>query len=319
MAWSRGIVLATATKRVKCKGDLMHVGWLWAVFTILAAGGQTLRNALQRELIGALGSIGATQVRFLFGLPFALLFLAAVRVVTEIPLPSLDANVFAWSAFGAIAQIAATALMLAAMRERSFVITIAYIKTEAVQVAIFSLLFLKEGLTVPLGAAIALATTGVLLMSWPKASAQSRVGKSAALGLISASFFALAAVGFRTAILGVSTQFFVMAASLTLVVGLAIQTALLLVWLVAFDRATLAAIFGVWRSSLFAGFLGALASQFWFLAFALASATRVRTLALIEVIFAQAISLRLFREGVSRREWAGMALIVAAVGLLLNG
>jgi drug/metabolite transporter (DMT)-like permease len=297
----------------------MHASWLWAVFTILAAGGQTLRNALQRELIGALGSIGATQVRFLFGLPFAVFLLAGVRVATRIPLPTLDEYSLAWSAFGAIAQIAATALMLAAMRERSFVIAIAYIKTEAVQVAIFSLIFLNESLTVPLGAAIALATVGVLLMSWPKASAQSGSGKSATLGLISASFFALAAVGFRAAILGVSTPSFVMAASLILVVGLAIQTTLLLVWLVAFDRSTLTAIFGVWRSSLFAGLLGALASQFWFLAFALASATRVRTLALIEVIFAQAISLRLFREGVSRREWVGMALIVAAVGLLLNG
>src|SRR5450755_937207 len=130
-------------------------------------------------------------------------------------------------------------------------------------------------------------------MSWPKATAQSDSGKSASLGLVSGGFFALAAVGFRAAILGVATPSFVMAASLILVVGLAFQAALLLVWLVAFDRAILAAIFGVWRSSLFAGFLGALASQFWFLAFALTSATRVRMLALIEVIFAQAVSLRI--------------------------
>jgi uncharacterized membrane protein len=194
----------------------MHVGWLWAVFTIIAAGGQTLRNALQRELIGALGSIGATQVRFLFGLPFALLFLAGVRVATRIPLPSLDANSLAWSAFGAIAQVVATALMLAAMRERSFVVAIAYIKTEAVQVAVFSLVFLKEMLTLPLSVAIALATAGVLLMSWPKATARSDSGKSASLGLVSGGFFALAAVGFRAAILGVATPSFVMAASLIL-------------------------------------------------------------------------------------------------------
>ena len=298
----------------------MHASWLWAVFTIFAAGGQTLRNALQRELIGALGALGATQVRFLFGLPFAALFLLGARVATQAPLPALDAVVVAWSALGAVAQIIATALMLAAMRERSFVVAIAYIKTEAVQVAVFSLVFLNERLTPSLGAAIALATAGVLLMSGPTSAAPRQgLAKSAALGLASASFFALAAVGFRAAIVGVATSSFVMAASLILVVGLAIQTALLLIWLIAFDRGTLGAIVGVWRSSLFAGFLGALASQFWFLAFALTSATRVRTLALIEVIFAQAVSLRLFREGVSRREWAGMALIVAAVAVLLNG
>ncbi len=297
----------------------MHASWLWVLFTVLAAGGQTLRNALQRELIGALGSIGATQVRFLFGLPFAVLFLVGVRLTTQEPIPALSATSLAWSAFGAIAQIVATAMMLAAMRERSFVVAIAYIKTEAVQIAVFSLVFLHEQLTFSLGVAIVLATAGVLLMSWPKATAPAAVvGKSAALGLVSASFFALAAVGFRAAILGVATPSFVMAATLTLVVGLAIQTVLLLFWLIIFDRKTLMAILGVWRSSMFAGFMGALASQFWFLAFALASATRVRTLALIEVIFAQAVSMRMFREGVGRREWVGMALIVVAVVVLIN-
>ena len=298
----------------------MNASWLWVVFTVLAAGGQTLRNALQRDLIGALGSIGATQVRFLFGLPFAIVFLVAARVATQAPIPALDGAALAWGALGALAQIVATALMLAAMRERSFVVAIAYIKTEAVQVAVFSLVFLGERLTWSLGAAIALATAGVLVMGGPtSATPRQGLAKSAALGLASASFFALAAVGFRAAILGVETPSFVLAASLILVVGLAAQTALLLIWLVAFDRGTLRAILGVWRSSLFAGFLGALASQFWFLAFALTSATRVRTLALIEVIFAQAVSLRLFRERISRREWIGMALIVAAVALLLNG
>ena len=58
-----------------------------------------------------------------------------------------------------------------------------------------------------------------------------------------------------------------------------------------------------WRSSLFAGFMGALASQLWFIAFALTDAARVRTLALVEVLFAQVVSLKLFREPPSLREW----------------
>jgi hypothetical protein len=43
--------------------------WLWAVFTVAAAFAQTIRNAMQRELTAALGTAGATQVRFLFGFP----------------------------------------------------------------------------------------------------------------------------------------------------------------------------------------------------------------------------------------------------------
>ena len=56
----------------------MFDSWLWAVFTLLAAAGQTARNAMQRELTASLGTVGATHVRFLFGFPFALVFLAGV-------------------------------------------------------------------------------------------------------------------------------------------------------------------------------------------------------------------------------------------------
>ena len=55
---------------------------LWAVFTLIAAAAQTARNAMQRELTATLGTVGATHVRFLFGFPFALLFLAGVLIAT---------------------------------------------------------------------------------------------------------------------------------------------------------------------------------------------------------------------------------------------
>ncbi|PHQ66214.1 MAG: multidrug DMT transporter permease, partial [Paracoccus sp.] len=65
------------------------------------------------------------------------------------------------------------------------------------------------------------------------------------------------------------------------------------------------------------GALGAFASLFWFIGFALTPAANVRTLALVEVVFAQIVSGRVFRERTSKRQLAGMALIVAGVGLLL--
>ena len=54
---------------------------LWAIFTLIAAAAQTARNAMQRELTATLGTVGATHVRFLFGFPFALFFLAGVLLV----------------------------------------------------------------------------------------------------------------------------------------------------------------------------------------------------------------------------------------------
>jgi drug/metabolite transporter (DMT)-like permease len=292
----------------------------WWLFTLIASGAQTLRNAMQRELIGALGAVGATQVRFLFGLPFALVFFLGVALATGEPFPPLSAQVLGWAAIGAVAQIAATALMLAAMRTRSFVVVIAATKTEAAQVAVFALVFLGERPTPLLIGAILLATTGVWLMSGRGAAEAAKGSWSAiAMGLVSASFFAIAAIGFRAAVLSVSTRSFVMAASDILVIGLTIQTALLFGYLALFDRPRIGAIFAAWRPSLFAGFMGALASQFWFIAFALSDAARVRTLALVEVLFAQGVSMRLFREMPSPREMVGMALIVAAAAVLVSG
>src|SRR5207302_5184179 len=65
--------------------------WFWALFTIIAAAAQTVRNATQRGLTASLGTVGATHVRFLFGFPFALVFLAAVMVALDqrLPLPPL--------------------------------------------------------------------------------------------------------------------------------------------------------------------------------------------------------------------------------------
>ena len=79
----------------------------------------------------------------------------------------------------------------------------------------------------------------------------------------------------------------------------------------------LRAIVRAWRPSLFAGFMGATASEFWFLAFALTSVANVRTLALVEVLFAQAISYFVFKQATTKREALGIALIVIGVLLLI--
>jgi drug/metabolite transporter (DMT)-like permease len=295
------------------------MSWLWAVFTVLAAGGQVLRNAQQKELTSSLGTVGATHVRFLFGLPFGLLFLALVLLTTGHGLAPLNGSMLAWSVAAALAQIGATALLLAAMRDRSFVVTTAYAKTEPVQVAIFGLAFLGDRLSLGLGAAIVIATAGVLIVSWPRGNTEEAfTWRPALLGIASGAMFAIAAIGFRGGIRALEAPNFVVAATTTLALGLIIQTGVLSLYLLLFDRHKLLAIFRQWRPSLFAGFTGAFASQMWFLAFALETAAKVRTLALIEVLFAQVLSRNLFKQRLASREAAGILLIVAGVVLLLN-
>jgi drug/metabolite transporter (DMT)-like permease len=290
-------------------------GWLWALFTIIAAAAQTARNATQRELTASLGTVGATHVRFLFGFPFALIFLAGLMVASGQVLPRPPLVYWPWVIGGALAQIAATALMLAAMNDRSFVVVYAYIKTEPVQAALFGLLFLGDAVTPAITAAIVIATTGVVLMALkPDTSSDLR---ATLLGLAAGGMFAFSAVGFRGAILSLGLSSYVMAATFTVAMGLLLQAVLLSGYLWLRDRKVLGAIARAWRPSLFAGFLGALASQFWFLAFALATAASVRTLALVEVLFAQAISRFVFKQATTPREAFGIALIVAGVALLI--
>jgi len=289
--------------------------WLWALFTIIAAAAQTVRNATQRELTTTIGTAGATHVRFLFGLPFALVFLAVVMLASGAALPSPPAVYWPWILQGSIAQIAATALMLAAMSDRSFVVVYAYIKTEPVQAALFGLVFLGDVVTLPMGAAILIATTGVVLMALKPGTRLD--ARATLLGLAAGSMFALSAVGYRGAILSLGLPNYLMAATFTLFVGLVIQCALLSGWLALRDPKVLGAIARHWRPSLLAGFLGAFASQFWFLAFALATAASVRTLALVEVLFAQAISLFVFKQTTTPREALGIVLIVIGVATLV--
>ena len=290
---------------------------LWAVFTLIAAAAQTARNAMQRELTATLGTVGATHVRFLFGFPFALVFLAGVLLVTGTSLPHTPLAFWPWVIAGAGTQIAATATMLSVMGERSFVVAYAYIKTEPVSVALFGLIFLGDKITLLSGLAILIATAGVIVISLKPGAGSVSTRRSTIIGLLSGSLFALSAIGYRGAILSLHLPHFVMAATFTLVVGLVLQAVLLSAYLALRSLDVLRAIARAWRPSLFAGFMGALASEFWFLAFAIATAASVRTLALVEVLFAQAITKFIFKQPTTAREAIGIVLVVIGVAVLV--
>ena len=297
----------------------MTITALWIPFTVLGAAGQVARNAMQRSLTGALGTWGATNIRFLFGFPFSLVFFAVAMAATGDAMPHPGLAFWPWLLVGALTQILATGLMLLAMSERSFVVTTAYLKTEAIQTAVFGLIFLGDHLTGLRVIAILLATAGVIITALrPGGEKKFFDLRSAGLGLAAAAAFALSAVGYRGAILAVPGVSFVTVASFTLVLGLFLQTLLLTIYLLARAPATLRAIMSLWKPSMLAGFTGALASQFWFLSFALTAAANVRTLALIEVLFAQVVSYYSFKQPISARELIGIAIILVGVVLLVS-
>ncbi len=297
---------------------MFTIASLWIPFTIVAALGQVARNAMQRSLTGPLGTWGATNIRFLFGFPFSIVFFAVVIAVTGDHVPSPTAQFWPWLLLGALTQITGTGMMLLAMNDRSFVVTTAYLKTEAIQTAIFGFVFLGDHLTWLKVIAIMIATAGVVIAALRPATGKGFADlKPTLLGLGAAASFALSAVGFRGAVIVVPGVSFVTAASYTLVFGLFVQTLVLTIYLLLRAPDVLSKILGLWKPSMLAGFMGAFASQFWFLAFALTAAANVRTLALVEVLFAQGVAYYSFKQPLSARELAGIVLIVIGVALLV--
>jgi drug/metabolite transporter (DMT)-like permease len=296
-------------------------GWLWIALSVWAAFAQTLRNTAQRSLTASLGTLGATLVRFLYGLPFALAWLAAVHYWRAEPLPAASWAFLGWVTLGAVAQIAATAFLLLAMEARSFALGVAYSKTEILQIAVFGLVFLGDPISPTTALAVACGTLGVLLLSpadkeRPFAALLSGLTtRPALLGLASGAGFAFAAVGYRGAALSLDGSF-LMSAATALAVAQFIQTVLLGGWLLWRSPEVVAGTLRLWRPSLFAGFMGAAASAGWFSAFALQPAAHVRTVGLIELVFSYAVSLKLFREKLSRLELAGMVFLALGIAVI---
>jgi drug/metabolite transporter (DMT)-like permease len=303
---------------------LSTVAWLWVPITIWAALAQTARNAAQRSLVAQAGTLGATLARFLYGIPFAALWVWLLHRLpaTAEAVPRFSGVYFAWLLLGALGQLAATAFLLAAMKQRNFVIGVAYSKTDALQVALFGALFLRElpgGFTM---LAIALATAGVVLLSLPQKQGVELHGRAwtsgaAWYGLASGAGFALSAVGYRGASLQLEGSSAWFAGAWGVLLAQTLQTFLLGGWLAWRSPASLRATVTAWRISTTAGAMGALASIGWFTAFALTTAANVRTLGMVEVVFSYLVSRRFLREKLSRAEQGGLALVV--VGLLALG
>jgi drug/metabolite transporter (DMT)-like permease len=302
--------------------SFLAASWAWIPIVIWAALTQTVRNAAQRTLTAELGTLAATLVRFLYGLPVAGLAVAALCLWGDGLQPVFGVRYAGWLVLGALMQVGATALLLLAMRERNFILAVAYSKTEVLQVALFSSLLLHElpGLVAML--AMLAATVGVLLLSLPRGGwARGAAGggmrsRSLWYGVGSGACFALASVGFRGASLALGEGIAPWTAGAWGVFwAQLLQTVLLGGWLAARQPATLVRVATSWRLSSVAGSMGALASLAWFTASAMRPASDVRTLGLVEVVFSYLVSRRVFRESLTRAETLGLALV--GVGLVL--
>lgn len=295
--------------------------YLWVPFTLFAAAAQVWRNALQSGLTGEIGTLGATQVRFVYGLPFAVALLGLYAVASGETLPTITLRAVSWIALGAFCQVGATALMLEVMARRDFGVAYAYIKTEPVTVALLGLALLGDRLPALGWLAVMVVTVGVVLASLRPSDVAAKLTEVRPLliGITSGALFGLSSIAFRAGIEGLPEGSFMVRSLVMLVVSLGIQVSMLLAWFALPGAAPLAASARHWRMSTTAGALGALASAGWFLAFSLTAAANVRTLGLIEMPIVALISRRVSGKWLSSREATGFVLITVGVALLLLG
>ena len=298
---------------------------LWIPVTLAAAFLQCVRTALQKHLKGQLSTNGAGFVRFFYGFPVALLYVAVLVGALGYEVPGTNLRFWTFAFTGGVAQIVATSLLILVFSFRNFAVGTIYSKTEVVQAAIFGWLLFDQPLSAAGWIAIMIGATGVMTLSLAKTDAGLRqflfgwTERSALIGIASGFLFGVSALTIREASLaldGGGDAF--IRAGFTLACITVLQTILMGAYLALRERDQLAKVIVTWRVSALVGITGVLGSAGWFLAMTLQKVAYVRTVGQIELVFTFIISYVFFKERASRAEIAGIVLIVAGIVVLLN-
>lgn len=296
---------------------------LWIIITVVAAFLQNIRSGLQKHLKNVMGSTGATFVRFGFGVPFAFLYWCILIYGFEFQLPELNFRFFLWASIASFAQIFATFLLIYLFSFRNFTVGTAYSRTEPAQTAIFALILFGEKISIGAIIAITVSIVGVMMISVARSAITlktvftSVLSRTALIGLASGTLFGLSAVGYREAALSIHHEYFMVQSSTTLVYAIVLQTLVMLIWIILYQRDELPKIIKAWKPALAVGFAGATASFGWFTAFTLQQAALVKVVAQVEMLFTFATSVFLFKETINRLEIIGCILITAGIILLV--
>ncbi len=291
---------------------------LFIPITALAATFQVARNALQRGLMAEAGPWGATLVRFLFGLPFSLLFVAACWAIWPAASAHFTARFWVAASLGAAAQVGATAALLTSMGKSGFALGAAFQQSSLPFAALVGWALLNEGQTPLAIAGIGLASVGLLALSWPKSGVGKDAMSGVVFGLVSGACYAIALNAYRAASLEIDPHHAAFAAVVTSSTTQAMQSAGLVAWLAWKSPASLRAVLRGWRASLGAGFAGAAASALWVTALALAPAAPVRAVGVIELPLSALVGRRLFAERLSLWQlgWGGATALGVALAAL---
>jgi drug/metabolite transporter (DMT)-like permease len=295
----------------------------WILITIAAAFLQNVRTALQKHLKGRLSTGGATYVRFIYGLPFAALYIWGLNQFAGFFYYTPNTEFAVYALVGGTAQILATALLVVLFGLRNFAVGTTYSKTETVQAALFGLVLLGDGISTPAVFAIAVSFVGIMLISISGNKVNLKeillgwTGKAALYGLLSGGLFGISAVAYRGASLSLGGDGAVMQAATTLVWVLSFQTVVMTIYLAIAEKGQISKVLQNWKTAIWVGVTGMGGSVGWFTAMTLQNAAYVRAVGQVELVFTFAISYFFFKEKTTPLEAAGIALIIVGILFLV--
>ena len=294
----------------------------WVLLSVAAAAFQTLRFMLQKVLsTGPLSAGGATFARFAYSAPAALVLAAGALAWSGQGLPRLGGAFWAYALAGGLAQIGATWCVVALFARRNFAVGITFKKTEVIQTALAGVLALGDRVGPAALLAMVCGLAGVLLLSQAPALQgawwRRLASPAAGLGLASGALFAVSAVTYRGATLEVASAAPLLRAAVAVAAVTTLQSLAMAAWLAWREPGQLARVWAARRRAVWIGVTSLCGSIGWFTAFTLQNAAHVFAVGQVEVVFSLAASVLVFRERVSRRELAGIALLTASIVALV--
>ena len=250
-----------------------------------------------------------------------MLLLVCYLALTDGTLPAVGAGFWLFGLAGGAAQILATVCVVMLFKQRNFAVGITFAKTEVIQTVLVGWLLLGEGASGWQLVAIVVGVVGVLLLSVsPEAvglGLRSIANRAVGLGLASGVRFAISAVTYRGASLQVDSPDAVLRATVTLAAVVSLQTTMMVIWLWLREPGQMAAVWSARKVAVWIGLTSMGGSLCWFIAFTLQNAAYVKAVGQVELIFGIMASTLFFKEKIAVREWAGMAVLMCSIVMLI--
>ena len=279
----------------------------WILFTLGAVVMQTVRNALQSKLSGAVNTSGVTLSRFILAPPIALVYLLILYSSSASQAPEFSGSFIAVVLCASLLQIAATSLMVILFKQKNFAIGAGLAKSEALVAGVVGMLFFGSYLT-PLGwAGIVIGAIAVFVLSSGNRLHGISV-KTMVIGLACGTCFALTSLLVREASHMLNVQHTVAAAWVLLWV-LCVQTISLSGYIALTKPFVFRQLTNAKKQVLAISTVSCLGSICWFTAMALQHVALVKTLGQLEVLLTLVLSHYWLKNAVTKREIAGLLLI----------